>query len=176
MVRSKVYPFSIEDFPTNFQSVRYWACYLECGKNTIKWCVLIKDHAPVFLHKLYWLVRLCNLQELPVQQRGDAVKSMVYEANARVRDPVYGCVGAISSLQHQIDVLQTQLALAQAEVVHMRMREFSSISIPPATNSPENDSPSPSSKLITPSSQTKSFFNIDMVVDHANMGDSLWSC
>ncbi|KAG5546859.1 hypothetical protein RHGRI_018881 [Rhododendron griersonianum] len=116
------------------------------------------------------------LQELPVQQRGDAVKSMVYEANARVRDPVYGCVGAISSLQHQIDVLQTQLALAQAEVVHMRMREFSSISIPPATNSPENDSPSPSSKLITPSSQTKSFFNMDMVVDHANMGDSLWSC
>uniref|UniRef100_A0A803P7S0 LOB domain-containing protein n=1 Tax=Cannabis sativa TaxID=3483 RepID=A0A803P7S0_CANSA len=54
-------------------------------------------------------------KELPEEQRSDAVSSMVYEANARVRDPVYGCVGAISSLQQQIDALQTQLAIAQAE-------------------------------------------------------------
>ncbi|KAF7837565.1 LOB domain-containing protein 4-like [Senna tora] len=46
---------------------------------------------------------------------------MVYEANARVQDPVYGCVGAISSLQHQLDGLRAQLALAQAEVAHLRM-------------------------------------------------------
>ncbi|CAK9156771.1 unnamed protein product [Ilex paraguariensis] len=91
---------------------------------------------------------------------------MVYEANARVRDPVYGCVGAISSLQQQIDVLQAQLALAQAEVVHMRMRQFSST----ATNSPENASPS--SKHIT-QSQTRSLFTMDM---EANLGESLWSC
>ncbi|KAL8162106.1 hypothetical protein V2J09_013595 [Rumex salicifolius] len=62
------------------------------------------------------------LQELPVYHRGDAVSSMVYEANARVRDPVYGCVGAISSLQRQIDALQAQLAVAHAEIVRMRMR------------------------------------------------------
>ncbi|XP_059666672.1 LOB domain-containing protein 4-like [Cornus florida] len=111
------------------------------------------------------------LQELPVHQRGDAVSSMVYEANARVRDPVYGCVGAISSLQQQIDVLQTQLALAQAEVVHMRMHQFSSMSNH-TSNSSENASPS--SKLVP--SQTKSFFSMDMMVDQANMGDSLWSC
>ncbi|KAE8695468.1 LOB domain-containing protein 4 [Hibiscus syriacus] len=30
-------------------------------------------------------------KELPVQQRADAVSSLVYEANARARDPVYGC-------------------------------------------------------------------------------------
>ena len=75
---------------------------------------------------------------------------MVYEANARVRDPVYGCVGAISSLQQQIHSLQTQLAAAQAEVVHMRMRQFSS------------------------SSNTGGA--MDMAVDQANMGESLWSC
>ena len=63
------------------------------------------------------------MQELPEDQRSDAVSSMVYEANARVRDPVYGCVGAISSLQQQIDVLQTQLAISQAEVVHMKYIE-----------------------------------------------------
>ncbi|XAR67276.1 hypothetical protein NMG60_11001968 [Bertholletia excelsa] len=108
------------------------------------------------------------LQELPVHQRGDAVNSMVYEANARVRDPVYGCVGAISSLQHQIDILQAQLALAQAEVVHMRMRQFSSL----PSNSPENGLAS--SKLM--SSPTKSLASMDMVIDHANIGESLWSC
>lgn len=53
---------------------------------------------------------------------------MVYEANARVRDPVYGCVGAISSLQQQVDMLQTQLAQAQAEVIHIKMHQFSSTS------------------------------------------------
>ncbi|XP_057460351.1 LOB domain-containing protein 4-like [Actinidia eriantha] len=114
------------------------------------------------------------LQELPVHQRGDAVKSMVYEANARVRDPVYGCVGAISSLQHQIDILQTQLALAQAEVVHMRMRQgSSSTSTNPATGSPENGS----YRAIPISQTNKSFFNMDiMVVDQPNTGESLWSC
>ncbi|PSS03173.1 LOB domain-containing protein [Actinidia chinensis var. chinensis] len=111
------------------------------------------------------------LQELPVHQRGDAVSSMVYEANARVRDPVYGCVGSISSLQHQIDVLQTQLAMAQAEVVHLRMRQFSSTSGRPTTTSPENRSPPP-----VPISQTKSPFNMDMVVDEPSIDESLWSC
>ncbi|XP_058071971.1 LOB domain-containing protein 4 [Magnolia sinica] len=111
------------------------------------------------------------LQELPVHQRGDAVSSMVYEANARVRDPVYGCVGAISSLQHQIDVLQTQLALAQAEVVHMRMRQATSVS-GLAGNS--GDSGSPPSKLVAPHNRT--MFALDMMVDQANMGESLWSC
>ncbi|KAJ6740536.1 LOB DOMAIN-CONTAINING PROTEIN 4-RELATED [Salix purpurea] len=89
------------------------------------------------------------LQELAEHQRRDAVSSMVYEANARVRDPVYGCAGAISSLQKQIDSLQTQLALAQAEVVHMRMRQFSTSSSPGA---------------------------MDRAVDQAAMGESLWSC
>ncbi|KAK4744401.1 hypothetical protein SAY87_010713 [Trapa incisa] len=63
------------------------------------------------------------LQELPEHTRGDAVISMVYEANARLRDPVYGCVGVISSLQQQVGALQNQVALAQAEVVHMRLRQ-----------------------------------------------------
>ncbi|XP_028799573.1 LOB domain-containing protein 4 [Neltuma alba] len=126
------------------------------------------------------------LQELPEHQRSDAVSSMVYEANARVRDPVYGCVGAISSLQHQVDVLQTQLALAQAEVVHMRsLSQFSSSSSPPqtttvtlpSTSSPDHHhhhhsnnfsnnimSPSPSSRL-----SARSFFAMDVA-------ESLWSC
>lgn len=111
------------------------------------------------------------LQELPMHQRGDAVSSMVYEANARVRDPVYGCVGAISSLQQQIDTLQTQLAQAQAEVVHMRMRQFAAI---PHQGTTSPQSSFPSSKFM--SSQTKSLFNMDLAVDQPNIGESLWSC
>lgn len=104
---------------------------------------------------------------MPEHQRSDAVSSMVYEANARVRDPVYGCVGAISSLQQQIDALQTQLALVQAEVVQMRMNQFTYSASNQVTNSPEY--------RLGASPQTKSFFSMDMVVDHPNMVGSLWS-
>ncbi|XP_047180421.1 LOB domain-containing protein 4-like isoform X1 [Vigna umbellata] len=109
--------------------------------------------------------------ELPEHQRGDAVSSMVYEANARVRDPVYGCVGAISSLQQQIDVLQTQLAVAQAEAVHLRVRQNASLYSP---TSPTNTA-SPSSKIIH-SQQPKPIFDIDMdmIVDHTTYTDSIW--
>ncbi|KAI5332637.1 hypothetical protein PRUPE_4G138200 [Prunus persica] len=121
------------------------------------------------------------LQELPEHQRSDAVSSMVYEANARVRDPVYGCVGAISSLQQQIDALQTQLAIAQAEVVHMRMGQFSTSSTTSnaattTTCSPDQKSTAPNHSHHHNHQTTKSFFTMDMVVDQANMGESLWSC
>ncbi|KAB2044548.1 hypothetical protein ES319_D01G098700v1 [Gossypium barbadense] len=117
------------------------------------------------------------LQELPEHQRHDAVSSMVYEANARVRDPVYGCVGAISSLQRQIDSLQNQLALAQAEVVQMRMRQFGSTSSNPGTNSADENIASVAdapSKFMPSHHQSKSFFCVDMV-DQPNMAESLWS-
>ncbi|KAK4440777.1 LOB domain-containing protein 11 [Sesamum alatum] len=60
------------------------------------------------------------LQELPEPHRADAVSSMVYEANARLRDPVYGCAGAICQLQSQVNELQQHLAKAQAEIVNMQ--------------------------------------------------------
>ncbi|KAL7084486.1 hypothetical protein ACP275_14G225600 [Erythranthe tilingii] len=127
-------------------------------------------HKFASVHKVFGASNVNKmLQELPEHQRGDAVSSMVYEANARVRDPVYGCVGAISSLQQQIDMLQTQLALAQAEVVHMRMRYV--------TASPENASPSSRSHMSQLSHQAKSLFSMDMVDQHHhNMeeDDSLW--
>ncbi|XP_030462244.1 LOB domain-containing protein 1-like [Syzygium oleosum] len=62
------------------------------------------------------------LQELPEPQRADAVSSMVYEANARLRDPVYGCAGAICQLQKQVSELQEQLAKAQAELVNLELQ------------------------------------------------------
>ncbi|KAJ4891203.1 LOB domain-containing protein 11 [Raphanus sativus] len=62
------------------------------------------------------------LQELPESQRTDAVNSMVYEAGARMRDPVYGCAGAIYHLQRQVSELQAQLAKTQVELVSMHLQ------------------------------------------------------
>lgn len=61
-----------------------------------------------------------QLQELPESNRADAVNSMVYEANARLRDPVYGCAGAICRLQERISELQAELARTQAEAVSLQ--------------------------------------------------------
>ncbi|KAL5069557.1 hypothetical protein RYX36_020444 [Vicia faba] len=69
------------------------------------------------------------LQELPEPQRADAVSSMVYEANARIRDPVYGCAGAICQLQKQVNELQTQLAKAQAELVNMHCQQANLVAL-----------------------------------------------
>ncbi|CAN7137154.1 unnamed protein product [Brassica rapa subsp. narinosa] len=62
------------------------------------------------------------LQELPESQRTDAVNSMVYEAGARMRDPVYGCAGAIYHLQRQVSELQAQLVKTQVELVSMQLQ------------------------------------------------------
>ncbi|OEL32972.1 LOB domain-containing protein 12 [Dichanthelium oligosanthes] len=81
-------------------------------------------HKFAIVHKVFGASNVSKmLQELPVQQRGDAVSSLVYEANARMRDPVYGCVGAISFLQNQVSQLQMQLAVAQAEILCIQMQQ-----------------------------------------------------
>lgn len=80
------------------------------------------------------------IQELPVHQRADAVSSLVYEANARVRDPVYGCVGAISYLQNQVSELQMQLAVAQAEILCIQMQHEPVVVPTPEINNPDQKS------------------------------------
>lgn len=56
------------------------------------------------------------LNELHPHQREDAVNSLAYEADMRLRDPVYGCVGVISLLQHQLRQLQMDLTCAKSEL------------------------------------------------------------
>ncbi|RZR96143.1 hypothetical protein BHM03_00025116 [Ensete ventricosum] len=62
-------------------------------------------------------------------QRADAVSSMVYEANARIRDPVYGCAGAIFQLQKQVSELQAQLARAHAELINLQAQQKNLIAL-----------------------------------------------
>ncbi|KAK4757640.1 hypothetical protein SAY87_018941 [Trapa incisa] len=76
------------------------------------------------VHKVFGASNISKmLQELPLHQRADAVNSLVYEASARVRDPVYGCVGTISYLQNQVAQLQMQLAVARAEILCIQVQQ-----------------------------------------------------
>lgn len=45
------------------------------------------------------------------------MSSMVYEATVRIKDPIYGCAGAICYLQKQVDELQAELARSRAELL-----------------------------------------------------------
>lgn len=70
-----------------------------------------------YVHKVFGASNVTKLlNELNVSQREDAVNSLAYEAETRLRDPVYGCVGLISILQHKLDLLQKELASAKKEL------------------------------------------------------------
>ncbi|KAK4403423.1 LOB domain-containing protein 12 [Sesamum angolense] len=97
-----------------------------CAKDCVFAPHFPSDHPHKFaiVHKVFGASNISKmLQELPLHQRADAVSSLVYEATARVRDPVYGCTGAISYLQSQVAQLQMQLALAQAEILYIQMQQ-----------------------------------------------------
>ncbi|CAK9855389.1 unnamed protein product, partial [Sphagnum jensenii] len=69
-----------------------------------------QPHKFANVHKIFGASNITKLlNELPQHQREDAVNSLAYEADARVKDPVYGCVGAISLLQRQVAQLQNEL-------------------------------------------------------------------
>ncbi|KAK8565310.1 hypothetical protein V6N12_058876 [Hibiscus sabdariffa] len=53
--------------------------------------------------------------------RCEAVVTIAYEAQARIRDPVYGCVAHIFALQQQVAYLQAQLTQVKAQLVQTAM-------------------------------------------------------
>ncbi|OVA20785.1 hypothetical protein BVC80_887g76 [Macleaya cordata] len=78
------------------------------------------------VHKIFGASNVTKLlNELPTHQREDAVNSLAYEAEARIKDPVYGCVGAISVLQKQVHQLQEELDAANANLIRYACTESS---------------------------------------------------
>ncbi|RYR46082.1 hypothetical protein Ahy_A07g031828 isoform A [Arachis hypogaea] len=66
------------------------------------------------VHKVFGASNVSKiLVEVPEDQREDTVNSLAYEAEARLRDPVYGCIGAIALLQRKMLELQHDLAIAK---------------------------------------------------------------
>nr|DAD18665.1 TPA_asm: hypothetical protein HUJ06_020128 [Nelumbo nucifera] len=89
------------------------------------------------VHKVFGASNVSKLLlRIPVDKRLDAVVTICYEALARIRDPVYGCVGHIFALQQQVVNLQAELAYIQAQLTNME--------IPLQPLSPTQSSPSAS--------------------------------
>ncbi|XP_019241651.1 PREDICTED: proteasome subunit alpha type-1-like [Nicotiana attenuata] len=55
------------------------------------------------------------------------IKSL--QANARIRDPVYGCAGAIWQLQKHISELQAQVAKAQVEMLNVQSQNANLVAL-----------------------------------------------
>ncbi|KAA8543706.1 hypothetical protein F0562_021548 [Nyssa sinensis] len=125
------------------------------------------------VHKVFGASNVSKmLQELPVQQRADAVSSLVYEANARVRDPVYGCVGAISYLQNQVSELQMQLAVAQTEILCIQMQQEPTL---PTQIEPDEKSLLLSTENLNNLPQYLAFPSSSNVIQDPLKRESLWT-
>ncbi|KAK1359987.1 LOB domain-containing protein [Heracleum sosnowskyi] len=71
------------------------------------------------VHRVFGASNVAKLlNDLSPEQREDAVSSLAYEAEARLRDPVYGCVGLISILQHKLKQVQFDLINAKKELAN----------------------------------------------------------
>ncbi|RYR13080.1 protein LATERAL ORGAN BOUNDARIES-like isoform X1 [Arachis ipaensis] len=75
------------------------------------------------------------LNELHPSQREDAVKSLAFQAKARLRNPVYGCTFQVSILQ--------QLLRQRRAVLENAKRELSAYINPPAIQGPFNPQEKP---------------------------------
>ncbi|KAK8644217.1 hypothetical protein V6N13_123529 [Hibiscus sabdariffa] len=77
------------------------------------------------VHKIFGASNVSKLlNEVPTYQREDAVNSLAFEAEARMKDPVYGCVGAISVLQRQVIRLQRELDATNANLIRYAYNEM----------------------------------------------------
>ena len=98
---------------------------------------------------------------------------MVYEANARIRDPVYGCAGAICQLQKQVSDLQAELAKARAEIVNMQCQQANLLALicMEVTQSQDQVMAPPSNEDTYETTTGNSFLNF---YDDSNNLNSLW--
>ncbi|XP_073056562.1 LOB domain-containing protein 1-like [Primulina eburnea] len=115
------------------------------------------------------------LQDLPEKQRADAVSSMVYEANARLRDPVYGCAGTICQLQKQINLLQEQLAKSQAQLVNMQCQYTNLMAfICKEMSHPTRTISSDDQQSFHDLSDNLNSYNLQSFLDENNNNGTLW--
>ncbi|KAI6676176.1 hypothetical protein NL676_036972 [Syzygium grande] len=110
------------------------ACKLlkrKCTSNCIFAPYFRSDEPKKFakVHKVFGASNVSKiLVEVPEEQREDTVNSLAYEAEARLRDPVYGCIGAIALLQRKTVELQHDLAIARARLARYAVPAVSSSS------------------------------------------------
>ncbi|KAK2970150.1 hypothetical protein RJ640_019618 [Escallonia rubra] len=71
------------------------------------------------IHRVFGASNVSKLlAHLPVSDRCEAAVTIAYEAEARLQDPIYGCVSHIFSLQQQVVNLQAQLSSLKEQAGH----------------------------------------------------------
>eukprot|EP01018_Ginkgo_biloba_P011159 Gb_14010 [translate_table: standard] len=74
------------------------------------------------VHKVFGASNVSKLLlHIPQHRRQEAVVTISYEAQARLSDPVYGCVSTIFALQQQVAALQTELSMVQTQLINSRI-------------------------------------------------------
>ncbi|KMZ72011.1 putative LOB domain protein 18 [Zostera marina] len=74
------------------------------------------------VHKVFGASNVSKvLLHIPPHKRLDAVVTICYEAQARLRDPVYGCVAHIFTLQQQVANLQAELSYLQTHLATLQL-------------------------------------------------------
>ncbi|KAJ4751041.1 hypothetical protein LUZ62_085446 [Rhynchospora pubera] len=90
-----------------------------------------EPHKFASVHKVFGASNVSKLlMEVPESQRADAANSLIYEATLRLRDPVYGCMGTISALQQQVQLLEAELQVVRAEIMKHKYQQASAATLP----------------------------------------------
>ncbi|KAG0496879.1 hypothetical protein HPP92_001570 [Vanilla planifolia] len=84
------------------------------------------------VHKVFGASNVSKLLlHIPAPKRLDAVVTICYEAQARLRDPVYGCVAHIVALQQQVVNLQAELSYLQSHLSTLELPSPPPVPPPP---------------------------------------------
>jgi len=76
------------------------------------------------VHKLFGVSNTLRiLKHVDPSKREDTVKSIAYEADTREKDPVHGCLGVITLLQHEVSQLKDELAMAREQLYMLQQQQ-----------------------------------------------------
>ncbi|KAL5231975.1 hypothetical protein ABZP36_030751 [Zizania latifolia] len=90
------------------------------------------------VHKVFGASNVSKLlHQIPAHKRLEAVVTICYEAQARLRNPVYGCVAHIFTLQQQVVSLQAELTYLQAHLSTMELPSPPPFAAEPAAQQPQ---------------------------------------
>ncbi|XP_062087208.1 LOB domain-containing protein 33-like [Humulus lupulus] len=79
------------------------------------------------VHKVFGASNVSKLLlHLPLHCRSDAASTISFEAVARMRDPIYGCVAQIFALQQQVAYLQEEIEILGNQIAHNATTGFAS--------------------------------------------------
>ncbi|GER57790.1 LOB domain-containing protein [Striga asiatica] len=80
------------------------------------------------IHKVFGASNVSKLlTQLPINDRCEAAVTIAYEAQARVQDPIYGCVSHIFALQQQVMYLQAQVASLREQAAQCIINSSNSV-------------------------------------------------